>query len=121
LSLKTAIATTTPKFLFEKGIREITPLIDFICTGYEAGCEKSNPKMYWKIFHTLGIKPSEAAVIGDDIILDIINPKRLGARTIHINRDTSQHQELAEFTAHDVQEAMNTINTWINPQTQSTS
>jgi len=46
LGLKTAIDTTTPKFLFEKGIQEITPLIDFICTGDEAGCEKSDPKMY---------------------------------------------------------------------------
>jgi predicted HAD superfamily phosphohydrolase YqeG len=73
--------------------------------------------MYRKIFHTLGVKPHETAVIGDDITLDIANPKRLGARTIHINRETSQHHEPADYSVHDLLEAMNTIKTRKNTQT----
>jgi len=73
LGLKTAIATTTPRALFMEGLGEVAGLIDFICTGYEAGCEKSNPRMLRVIAERLGVEPSEAVVIGDDPVLDVAN------------------------------------------------
>ena len=44
--LKTAIATTIASFQFKKAIRPIRNYLDLIVTGYEARCDKSNPKIY---------------------------------------------------------------------------
>ncbi|MCJ7423621.1 hypothetical protein MUP01_05055 [Candidatus Bathyarchaeota archaeon] len=46
---KTAIVTTIARFKFEKAIQPISKHIDFVMTGYEAGCDKSNPKMYLRV------------------------------------------------------------------------
>lgn len=87
MGLKTVIATTTPKFWFQNDIASIVDAIDFICTGYEAGYEKSNPRIYQKIMETLNVEPWEVVVIGDNIELDVRNPKNLGMKAIHIKKD----------------------------------
>jgi len=46
MNLKTAIATTPPRFWYEREMHGVLELIDLLCTGDMAGCEKSNPKMY---------------------------------------------------------------------------
>jgi FMN phosphatase YigB (HAD superfamily) len=110
--LKTAIATLTPKPFFIKGVEPIEGRLDFICTGYEAGYEKSNPQIYRRILDKLEIKPEEAVVIGDDPILDVFNPRQLGLRTIQIIREETP-SELAEETAENVLEAVKIIQEWI--------
>lgn len=45
---KTSVVTTISRFKFEEAIQPIKKYFDFIMTGYEAGCDKSNPKMYRK-------------------------------------------------------------------------
>lgn len=114
LSLKTAIATTTPKFWFQNNISPIIDHIDFICTGYEAGCEKSNPRIYRRILKALQVEPEEAVVIGDNIELDIRNPKSLGIRAIHINKDNNDDEKIADATVNNVLEAMNVVESWMN-------
>ena len=71
---KTAIVTTIAHFKFEKAIQPIRKYLDFVMTGYEAGCDKSNPKMYRKVLEILAVKPEEAIMIGDDMQLDILLP-----------------------------------------------
>ena len=110
--LKTAIATSTPKPFFIKGVELIEGRLDFICTGYEAGYEKSNPQIYWRILDKLEIKPEETVVIEDDPILDVFNPRQLGLRTIQIIREETP-SELAEETAENVLEAVKIIQEWI--------
>ena len=81
---KIAICTTTPKPFF---IDEITPIIkdiDYICTGYEARTEKSNPNIYQTVLRNLQTTPKETVVIGDNPQLDINNAKKLGFHTIQI-------------------------------------
>ena len=85
--LRTAIVTTIAHFKFGKAIKPIKGYFDFICTDYEARCDKSNPKMYIKILETLNVKPGEAVVIGDDLQYDVLLPKKLGLHTILLDRE----------------------------------
>ena len=55
-------------------------------TGSEAGCDKSNPKMYLGVLEKLRVAPEKAVVIGDDGYVDVILPKKIGMRTIQIIR-----------------------------------
>jgi putative hydrolase of the HAD superfamily len=114
LGMKTAIATTTPKFWFEEDIAAIADSIDFICTGYEAGCEKSNPRMYRRIMDALDVEPGETVVIGDDIDLDVRNPKGLGMRAIHIDEDQDSKTKIADAVVGNVSEAMKIVESWMN-------
>ena len=84
---KTAIVTTIAYFQFKKAIQPIRNCFDFIMTGYEAGCDKTNPKMYRKVLEILNARPEEAVMIGDDVPIDIILPKKLGINAILLNRE----------------------------------
>jgi len=84
---KTAIVTTIACFQFKKAIQPIRNYFDFIMTGYEAGCDKTNPKMYRKVLEILNARPEEAVMIGDDAPIDIILPKKLGINAIFLNRE----------------------------------
>jgi len=84
---KTAIVTTIAYFQFKKAIQPIRNYFDFIMTGYEAGCDKTNPKMYRKVLEILNARPEEAVMIGDDAPIDIILPKKLGINAIFLNRE----------------------------------
>jgi HAD superfamily hydrolase (TIGR01549 family) len=84
---KTAIVTTIAYFQFKKAVQPIRNYFDFIMTGYEAGCDKTNPKMYRKVLEILNARPEEAVMIGDDVPIDIILPKQLGINTILLNRE----------------------------------
>jgi len=84
---KTAIVTTIAYFQFKKAIQPIRNYFDFIMTGYEAGCDKTNPKMYRKVLEILNARPEEAVMIGDDVPIDIILPEKLGINAILLNRE----------------------------------
>ncbi len=112
MGLKTAIATSTPKPFFKAGVEPVADYIDYICTGYEAGYEKSNPQIYEVITDRLHVKPEETVVIGDDPVLDVINAKRRGMRAIHIPRGAAP-SELADDVAEDVLEAVKIIEDWV--------
>ena len=87
MDMFTAIATTTPKCWFVQDIPEIISEIDFVCTGFEAKCDKSNPKIFETIFKELNVKPEEIMVIGDNMRLDIENSSRYGCKTILLRRE----------------------------------
>jgi putative hydrolase of the HAD superfamily len=114
---KTAIVTTIAHFNFKKAVKPVRKYLDFIMTGYEAKCDKSNQKMYKKVLEILGVKPDEAVMIGDNIQLDILLPKRLGINTILLDRERkiveSPH---ADATINDLREAIEVVKKW-NRQT----
>lgn len=83
---KTAVVTTVAYFQFKKAFKPIKKYFDFIMTGYEAKCDKTNPKMYRKVLEILKVKPDEAVMIGDNIQVDILLPKQLGIHTILLDR-----------------------------------
>jgi len=111
LGLRTAIATTTPKAFFVSALGKAAGLIDFVCTGYEAGCEKSNPRMLRVIAERLGVEPSEAVVIGDDPVLDVANSKRQGMKAIQIVKEGAPSDQ-ADGSASNVLEAVKLIERW---------
>jgi len=84
---KTALITTIAYFQFKKAVQPIRNCFDFIMTGYEAGCDKTNPKMYRKVLEILNARPEEAVMIGDDVPIDIILSKKLGINAILLNRE----------------------------------
>ncbi len=115
LGLKTAIATTTPRFWFERDIKQILGYIDFVCTGYEAGCEKSNPKMYKRILEHLKVSLQDAVVIGDDMDLDILIPKKLGMKTILLDRNGKSKNFLEpDAIVSNLNDALKVITAWAN-------
>lgn len=107
LGLKTAVATTTPKFLFMDGIQDFAYIIDFVCTGYEAGCEKSNPQIFREICRVLEVQPSSVLVIGDSYELDIRNPNQLGMKTIHITKQKGN--TVADYSVKNIAKAVEIV------------
>jgi len=84
---KTAVVTTIARFKFENALLPIRRYIDVVMDGYKAGCEKTNPKMYKKTLETLKVAPSEAVMIGDDLEIDVMLPKRLGIHAMLLDRE----------------------------------
>ena len=110
--LKTAIVTTIAYFQFKEAIQPIKNYIDFVMTGYEAKCDKSNPKMYRKILEILRVKPEEAVMIGDNIPIDIILPKKLRIKTILLNRSKKKIEcKEADAVVNDLKHAIEAITT----------
>lgn len=112
--LKTAIVTTIARFKFQKALQPILPYLDTVVTGYEARCEKSNPKMFKRTLEILNVRPSEAVMIGDDIPIDILIPKKLGIHTILLDRKHKMDgSEFSEAIVTDLVEAVEIIEAWI--------
>ena len=108
--LKTAIVTTIAYFQFKEAIQPIKNYIDFVMTGYEAKCDKSNPRMYRKILEILRVKPEEAVMIGDNIPIDIILPKKLGMKTILLNRSKNKIEcKQADVIVNNLKQAIEAI------------
>lgn len=108
--LKTAIVTTIAYFQFKKAVEPMKKYFDFIMTGFEAGCDKTNPKMYRKTLEILNVAPSEAVMIGDDLEIDVMLPKRLGIHAILLDREEKMHyKNVADAIARDLNEAVEKI------------
>lgn len=110
----TAIVTTIARFQFGKAIEPIEECLDFVMTGYEARCDKSNPKMYLKVLEVLEVQPGEAVMIGDELSLDIVLPKKLGIRTVLLDREHRARPECGSVDAfvYDLDQAMETVINW---------
>ncbi len=83
---RTAVVTTIAHFKFDAAIRPIRNYFDLIMTGYEAGVDKSHPRMYLRVLEILHCKASEAIMIGDEMSLDFLLPKRLGINALLLDR-----------------------------------
>jgi len=107
---KTAIVTTIAYFQFKKAVQPIRNCFDFVTTGCEAGCDKTNPKMYRKVLEILNVRPEEAVMIGDDVTIDIILPKKLGINAILLNREGKNVEcSRADAVINSLNEAVETI------------
>lgn len=114
LGLKTAIVTTIPDFVFYSAIEPIKDCFDVIMTGYKAGCEKSNPVMHRKTLKELDVIPDQAVMIGDELLVDVKIPKKLGLRTILLDRKNTRQSkpDEADDKASTLTEAMTTVEKW---------
>jgi HAD superfamily hydrolase (TIGR01549 family) len=99
LGLRTAIVTTIARFVFQPAMASMQQYFDTIVTGYEVGCEKSNPKMREKALNSLGVQAKEAVMIGDEPLVDIRIPKKLGMHTIFLDREGKIRKKPSEADA----------------------
>jgi len=107
---KTAVVTTIAHFHFNEAVEPIRKYFDFIMTGFEAGCDKSNPKMYRKTLEVLQVLPSEAVMIGDHLEIDVLLPKKLGIHAILLDREGNiRSSPPADAVAKDLNEAVEII------------
>lgn len=107
--MKTAIVTTIAHFQFQKAVKPLREYFDFIMTGFEAGCDKTNPRMYKRVLEILNVEPREAVMIGDNADIDVDLPKRLGIHAIFLDR-TGQNAKpsTADAIANSLPEAVET-------------
>jgi len=114
LGMKTAIVTTIPDFIFCSAIKPIKNHFDVIMTGHKAGCEKSNPLMLRKTLKELNVIPDQAVMIGDEPLVDVKIPKKLGVHTILLDRENTVQSKLdeADDKALTLTEAITTVEKW---------
>lgn len=103
-----ALVSTVPRFIFESALGETRKYIKEIVTGWDAKASKPDPKMYLVALEKLGAKSEEAVFIGDDIDLDIIPPKKLGIKTIYLNREGQTCKE-ADYSVKSLKECIKLI------------
>ncbi len=110
--LKTAIITSIARFKYKKALKPIWNKIDVPVDGYTFHCEKSNPRIYLKTLEALSVKASEAVMIGDELELDILLPKKLGMKAILLDRARqypSEDCKEADAIVNNLREAMETV------------
>jgi FMN phosphatase YigB (HAD superfamily) len=114
LGLKTAIVTTIPDFVFNSAITPIRDCFDVVMTGRRARCEKSNPSMHKQTLNELKVIPEQAVMIGDELLVDIKIPKRLGMHTILLDRlnEFKKKPHEADRRAKTLIEAMTIVEKW---------
>ncbi|RLG55875.1 MAG: hypothetical protein DRN99_01425 [Thermoproteota archaeon] len=86
LRYKTALATTIPRFRFQKPLSRVLRYIDHVVNGAEAGVAKPNPKMFLECLRRLGVSPGEAVMVGDSPDLDVDVPYSLGIKCVLLDR-----------------------------------
>jgi FMN phosphatase YigB (HAD superfamily) len=113
LNMRTAIVTTIPDYVVNKAVASIKTSFDVIMTGRKAGCEKSNPLMHKKTLAELAVPAEQAVMIGDELLVDVKIPKRLGMHTILLDRyaNKTKPPEADEKVA-NLTEAMTIIEKW---------
>jgi HAD superfamily hydrolase (TIGR01549 family) len=64
----------------------LTKFFDLILISGEINVRKPSPKIFDRALNALGVKASRAVFIGDMLDLDIMGPKKVGMKTILIER-----------------------------------
>lgn len=64
--------------------------------SYDVGFSKPKEEIYSYVEKKMGVKGEEILHIGDSINSDIKGPKKMGWKTVYINRDKTQLDNIAE-------------------------
>ena len=84
LPFKKAILTDSTSFLVEaSGLQKEATLF----TPAKTGGLKPDPKVFLNVLSTLNVKPKEVIMIGDSIRRDLVPAKKLGIKSILIDRE----------------------------------
>lgn len=83
--VKTALATASPKMLYEPVLRHnhVYGLFDAFCTTEEAGRSKDYPDVYLLAASKLGVSPNECVVF-EDVLKGIFSAKNAGMTAIGV-------------------------------------
>jgi len=77
-------------------------------TEKDAGSPKSSPLYYQKLLERCRARPEEAIMVGDSLVNDIAPARRVGIRTIWVNRkgETAPHNSLPSLEVQELREAL---------------
>ena len=85
--LKTAIVTTIAKFMFKELLQDTGDQFDIVVDGHTFRREKSDPKIYARTIASLGVKPRETFMVGDDVLTDVQTANDAGLRPLLLVRE----------------------------------
>lgn len=72
----------------------IEQLLPFRLDGYgwsfEVGAVKPDPEIYHQVCQQLGLPPEEVLMVGDTLDADVLGPRPIGMRSMHIVRDLTR-------------------------------
>jgi len=78
-----AIPECVQRLLAENGLGN---LFDVIVVSGAVNTRKPSPEIFKHALRKLGVKASEAAFVGDTVDADVLGPKKLGMKTVYIER-----------------------------------
>lgn len=83
--IKTALATASPKALYEPVLRHNNAYsyFDAFCTTDEAGRDKNSPDVYFLAASKLGVAPDECVVF-EDVLKGIVSAKNAGMTAVGV-------------------------------------
>lgn len=70
------------KKIIRLGLDEV---VDCVVTSEDCGCEKPDEKIYKKVIDELEVEFKDCLFIGDDELLDVVAPRKLGAESLNVN------------------------------------
>jgi putative hydrolase of the HAD superfamily len=68
----------------------LADLIDVVCTSEGLGFSKPDPRAYHRVCEALGVEPSDALMIGDNLELDVLAAQAAGLTARHLDRAAGQ-------------------------------
>ena len=73
---------------------ELRPYFDHIIISGDFGRGKPDPSIFEHVLETAGVKASEAVMVGDNLMTDILGANRTGITSVWINREGQKATEV---------------------------
>ena len=70
----------------------LAPYLRVLTFSDEVGLRKPHPEIFHRTLAALGVAPSEAAHVGDDVTTDVAGARGVGMRAIHLRHPTGVSQ-----------------------------
>lgn len=70
----------------------LAPYLSVLTFSDEVGLRKPHPEIFRRTLAALGVAPTEAAHVGDDVTTDVAGARAAGMRAIHLRHQTSASQ-----------------------------
>lgn len=71
-------------------VKELVPNAVGYVMSYEVGAYKPQPAIYQSVVDLLGEEPSRILFVGDTERADVVGPKAVGMKAVHLNRRAGQ-------------------------------
>lgn len=107
------VVTSGPEYQRLKlEVTGLSKYFDVVVTREDVGEIKPNPKIFLYALEKLGVKPTEAIMVGDSLWQDIYGGKNVGMTTVWINRSGDTDFHLADFrisTLHELRKILGVL------------
>lgn len=84
---------------------EISPYFDHIVISGDFGRGKPDPSIFEHAVSLIGVDKSECIMVGDNLMTDILGANRAGIKSVWINREKAEKQDvLPTYEIHQLEE-----------------